>query len=65
MILKIISTQISWKKFFLEKNIFQGLGAFFVTAKPLFGADFFHIEFILYFFSIVIIWFQYSIKKML
>ena len=33
-VLKVISTQISWKKFFSEKIFFQGLGAFFMTAKP-------------------------------
>ena len=34
-LLKIISAQISWKNFFFENKLFQGLGAFFASAKSL------------------------------
>ena len=40
-VLKMISAQISWKKFFFEKFFFQGLGAFFGTARPLIWASVF------------------------
>ena len=40
--------QISWKKFFFEKNFFQGLGAFFVIAKPLIWASFFSTQNLFY-----------------
>ena len=39
--LKILSAQISWTDFFFEKHFFQGLGAFFMTEKPLIWAPFF------------------------
>ena len=40
-VLKIIYAQISWKNYFLEKNLFQGLGAFFASLKPLVWASYF------------------------
>ena len=47
-VLKIISAQISWKKFFFEKKLFQGLGAFFVIAKPLTWVSFFSTKYKFY-----------------
>ena len=40
-VLKILSTQISWRVFFFEKNFFSGLGAFFTTEKALIWTPFF------------------------
>ena len=37
--MKIISVHISWKDVFFGKYFFQGLGAFFVTIKPLIWAS--------------------------
>ena len=56
------STQISWKNIFLfEKKLFQRLGAFFLTAKPLIWASFFpqKIKFILFFKCDYLILIQY------
>ena len=46
----VLSVQISWKYIFFWKKFFQGLGAFFKTAKQIIWASFFHKKIILYFF---------------